>query len=183
MRDAVLAVSGELERADGRAADAAGLSGRRAGAGIGRGSGRRRCGEAFISLPGETIRLACSTCLTSRSWLSTARDGQRRRRRLQSLAALNSEFVQDHAAKFAERVRSDTGRSRRPSGLGRAGVPGVAGAAARRRSELRICIDSLAAQAAVFRGAAGNVESKPPPGRSQGLCHMLLCTNEFLYIE
>ncbi len=46
-----------------------------------KGTRRRPCGAAFICSPGETIRSACSTFLTSRSWRSTARDGPRRRRR------------------------------------------------------------------------------------------------------
>ena len=81
MRDAVLAVSGRLDRrlggpptplvsrADGLVLVSAD------------GSGRGRIGAASISSPGGITRSACSTFLISRSWRSTARGGRPRRRR------------------------------------------------------------------------------------------------------
>jgi hypothetical protein len=100
---------------------------------------------------------------------------------LQSLAALNSEFVQDQAAAFAERVRSETSSSADPT----ASVERAFLLAFGRRpagGELQLCVRSIERQAAVYRG------TKVAPDQAQnrameGLCHMLLCSNEFLYIE
>ena len=48
-------------------------------------------------------------------------------------------------------------------------------------AESRLCAASLADQAAVYRAER---DSERPQDRAlSGLCHMLLCSNEFLYIE
>ena len=100
---------------------------------------------------------------------------------LQSLAALNSEFVQDHAVKLAERVRSDTGpRGDQAAWVERAFLVSLARPPS--PSELRTCIDSLCQQAAVYRVQPATREQADALARA-GVCHMLLCTNEFLYIE
>ena len=100
---------------------------------------------------------------------------------LQSLAALNSEFVQDHSAMFAERVRRETG----PRGDGAAWVERAFLLAFARRpspQELRLCTASLLLQAAVYR--AGPATRDGAEARALvSLCHMLLCSNEFLYID
>jgi hypothetical protein len=100
---------------------------------------------------------------------------------LQSLAALNSEFAQDLSGAFAARVRSET-------------VPGADLALSVERafllafarrpslSELRLCVSSLKTQAEVYR--ASKASSQQACERALvGLCHMLLCSNEFLYID
>ncbi len=100
---------------------------------------------------------------------------------LQSLAALNSEFVQDNAVKLAERVRSDSGSSgdqaawvRRAFLLALARLPSP--------SELRTCISSLGNQSAVYR-AEPAMRQQAEALALAGICHMLLCSNEFLYVE
>jgi cytochrome c553 len=100
---------------------------------------------------------------------------------LQSLAALNSEFVQDQAVAFAERVRSESGLSAGLAvsverafllGFGRPPLP----------AELRLCVQSFERQAEEYRSL--KVPDKQAEDRAlQGLCHMLMCSNEFLYIE
>jgi hypothetical protein len=100
---------------------------------------------------------------------------------LQSLAALNSEFVQDQAVAFAARVRSETGAAA-PSAeqVERAFVL----AFGRRPSplELRLCATSLEQQGVDYKGQKGSTAEASLKALT-GLCHMLLCANEFLYIE
>jgi cytochrome c553 len=100
---------------------------------------------------------------------------------LQSLAALNSEFVQDQSAIFARRVKSEAGaRADQAARVERAFLLSLA----RRPSpaELRLCAQSLAEQTAAYR--AEPAASEQPEDRAlAGLCHMLFCSNEFLYIE
>jgi Protein of unknown function (DUF1553)/Protein of unknown function (DUF1549)/Planctomycete cytochrome C len=99
----------------------------------------------------------------------------------QSLAALNSEFVQDQAAAFAERVRSENGSSADPAAL----VERAFLLAFARRpapAEIWLCMQSLERQAEAFR--ATKLSNDQAGDRAfEGLCHMLLCSNEFLYIE
>jgi hypothetical protein len=100
---------------------------------------------------------------------------------LQSLAALNSEFVQDRALKLAERVRADTG----PCGDQAAWVERAFLLALARRpstEEARTCIDSLSQQATVYRAEPKTREQADALALA-GICHMLLCSNEFLYLE
>jgi hypothetical protein len=100
---------------------------------------------------------------------------------LQSLAALNSEFVQDHSAIFAERVRSETApRGDETAWVERAFLLSFA----RRPSpeELRLCAGSLHQQAAMYRALPATREQAEARALVS-LCHMLLCSNEFLYIE
>jgi Protein of unknown function (DUF1553)/Protein of unknown function (DUF1549)/Planctomycete cytochrome C len=100
---------------------------------------------------------------------------------LQSLAALNSEFVQDHSVRFAERVRSESGAGGdRAAWVKRAFLVSLARPPS--PSESRTCIDSLSEQAAVYRAQPATREQADALALT-GLCHMLLCTNEFLYIE
>ena len=100
---------------------------------------------------------------------------------LQSLAALNSEFVQEHAVKLAERVRADTRmRGDRAAWIERAFL--VALARPPSPSESGTCIDSLYRQAAVYRAQPATREQAGAVALA-GVCHMILCTNEFLYIE
>ena len=100
---------------------------------------------------------------------------------LQSLAALNSEFVQDHAVKLAERVRTDTGpRGDHAAWVERAFLVSLARPPS--PAELRACIDSLSRQAAVYRVEPATREQADALALA-GVCHMLLCANEFLYIE
>jgi hypothetical protein len=91
---------------------------------------------------------------------------------LQSLAALNSEFVQDHALKLAARVRADAWPGGDQASLARPPSP----------FELRTCALSLLRQAAVYRAEPATREQADTLAL-EGVCHMLLCTNEFLYIE
>ena len=100
---------------------------------------------------------------------------------LQSLAVLNSEFVQDQAAAFAARLEADQGKTAAPAPLvERAFLL----AFARRPSaaELRLCVASLERQGELYHGANASPERALDRALT-GLCHMLLCANEFLYIE
>jgi hypothetical protein len=99
---------------------------------------------------------------------------------LQSLAALNSEFVQDQAAAFAERVRSETSSADHTASVERAYLLALGRSPS--AGELQLCARSLERQAAVYRDM--NVLHEQAEHRAiEGLCHMLLCSNEFLYIE
>jgi hypothetical protein len=100
---------------------------------------------------------------------------------LQSLAALNSEFILEQAAAFADRVRSEAGPAEPLAALvDRAFVL----AFARRPSpnERRVCVESLERQRDDYQ-----TEKASPAEAARkalvGLCHMLLCGNEFLYVE
>ncbi len=100
---------------------------------------------------------------------------------LQSLAALNSDFVQDQSAIFAERVRSEMGPSRdRNAWVGRAFLLSLARPPS--PEELRLCAESFLEQAAVYRTERATQEQAETRALAS-LCHMLLCSNEFLYIE
>ena len=100
---------------------------------------------------------------------------------LQSLAALNSEFVQDQAIAFAGRVRSECGRAADHPGrvrhafllaFGRWPSP----------PERDRCAGWLARQTDIYRAA--KVPDQEADQRAlEGLCHMLLCSNEFIYID
>jgi hypothetical protein len=100
---------------------------------------------------------------------------------LQSLAALNSEFVQDQAVAFAGRVRAETGAAAAPGewiesafllAFGRRPSP----------AESRLCRSSLERQGDVYKGEK-DAPAAAAANALAGLCHMLLCSNEFLYIE
>ncbi len=100
---------------------------------------------------------------------------------LQSLAALNSEFVQDQAVAFAARVRSEIGVSASHA----AQVERVFLLAFSRGpspAESRLCVDSLERQTAAHLGEKASPQQAGVRAL-EGLCHMLLCANEFLYIE
>ena len=159
--------------AAGRTADAAGLSSRRAGAGLGRGSGGGAIGAAFISLRGGIIRSACSTFLISRSWHSTARDGRPRRRRC-------SRWQRSTASSCRTRPW------RSPSECGP--IPGcrpIAAAWSNGRScwrlarppspaELRLCIDSLDRASGGVSGEHGNRGAGRALGARGALPHAAL---------
>jgi len=100
---------------------------------------------------------------------------------LQSLAALNSAFVQDQAASFAVRVRSETEQDAPPAALvERAFLL----AFARRPSqvEVRLSVISLEKQAAEYRSDKASPRDAAEKALT-GVCHMLFCANEFLYVE
>ena len=100
---------------------------------------------------------------------------------LQSLAALNSEFVQDQAVAFAARVRSETSAlPRHAAEVERAFL--LAFARSPSAVESRLCVASLERQAAVYRSENASPEQADVRAL-EGLCQMLLCANEFLYIE
>ena len=95
---------------------------------------------------------------------------------LQSFAQLNSDFVV-HASQDAARRIAATGR--KPTAfvhaayrtiLGRSPSPG----------EQKACLAFLAQQTAAYRNRQNE---KAGELALADLCHMLLCTNEFLYIE
>jgi hypothetical protein len=99
---------------------------------------------------------------------------------LQSLAVLNSEFVQDQAVAFAERVRLETTSADHTASVERAYL--LAFGRSPSAGELQLCARSLERQAAIYRDM--NVPHEQAEHRAmEGLCHMLLCSNEFLYIE
>ncbi len=100
---------------------------------------------------------------------------------LQSLAALNSEFIQDHAVAFAKRVCALTRGQTDPAAAVRHAFL-VAFGRGPSRSEVDICIESLERQTDDYRGS--NATREQARTRAiEGLCHILLCANEFMYIE
>jgi hypothetical protein len=97
---------------------------------------------------------------------------------LQSLTLLNDAFMLEQADRFAARVAAAAGRS----------------AGARIEAAFRLAFarppklkEKTAAAAFLHKMAASHAAEKLPPGRADlpalaRLCHMLLCTNEFLYV-
>lgn len=98
---------------------------------------------------------------------------------LQSLAMLNNAFVTDQARAFASRVERLAGC------LGEAAVPAAFRLALVRSptaAEMQICAKLLERQAAEYR-AAGRLAEEADRQALLHLCHTLLNTSEFLYLE
>ncbi|MBC8351954.1 MAG: PSD1 domain-containing protein [Planctomycetes bacterium] len=97
---------------------------------------------------------------------------------LQSFAQLNSDFVVHASRDAAKRIQKSAGVE--PTNVVNAGYRMIIG---RRPSEdeQQACIQFLADQTAAYReeGQAEKADSLA----TADLCHMLLCTNEFLYVE
>jgi hypothetical protein len=100
---------------------------------------------------------------------------------LQSLALINSKFMMEQARHFAERVRTLAG-TQAPAdkivesafvlALGRLPSP----------DELRYCQEFLATQTQVYATEEKTTPEQAAPKALAGLCLMLLASNEFLYI-
>jgi hypothetical protein len=98
---------------------------------------------------------------------------------LQSLHLLNSEFVAAQAAAFADRVAAATGPD-----LARQVTFAFRLVLARppSKGEINDCAEHLRTQAGHFR-AAGEPTDRADRRALAGLCQMLFCTNEFLYVD
>ena len=97
---------------------------------------------------------------------------------LQSFAQLNSDFVVHASRDAAARIQKST--RPQPANLVKAGYRTIIGRLPR-DDEQQACIAFLAEQAAAY-GEEGQAEKASWLAFSD-LCHMLLCTNEFLYVE
>ena len=98
---------------------------------------------------------------------------------LQSLAMLNSEFLFDQSDHFARRVVSSAGAE--PTAQVRAAFQ-IALGREPEDSEVEECLTFLADQAALEAADASQKDQADGNDLAE-LCHMLLSTNEFLYVE
>jgi len=98
---------------------------------------------------------------------------------LQSLTMLNDPFVAEQARHFADRL------ARSGTSLGKPAIDAAFRLALSRQpdaAEVTVCSQLLARQAAVFRQAGRSPQEADRLALAQ-LCHTLLNTSEFLYIE
>ncbi|MBM82316.1 MAG: hypothetical protein CMJ78_17250 [Planctomycetaceae bacterium] len=93
---------------------------------------------------------------------------------LQSFAQLNSNFVVGASRDAAQRISQD---NEKPVAFVDAAYRTIIGRGPS-QDEQAACLEFLVEQAAAYRG-----EAQPNELAFADLCHMLLCTNEFLYIE
>ena len=95
---------------------------------------------------------------------------------LQSFAQLNSNFVVKASRDAAQRI---TQAAREPTSLVDAAYRTIIGRGPS-KEEQSTCLDFLTEQTVAYSGDQAN---KADELAFADLCHMLLCTNEFLYIE
>ena len=98
---------------------------------------------------------------------------------LQSLALLNSEFLFQQSEEFARRVKAMVGIE--PEAQVRVAFQLALGRAPR-KTELEDCLAFLSEQTAIPITDPRSPDKDTPSGLAD-FCHMLLSTNEFLYVE
>ena len=97
---------------------------------------------------------------------------------LQSFAQLNSDFVIGVAGDAARRIEQAVGNE--PGKLVRSSYRTILGRLPS-GDEQQACLEFLSVQVAGYR--AENQDEKADMLAFADLCHMLLCMNEFLYVE